>query len=192
MNATRSYSWIIPLGGFAGFVIGLVLAAAFNASSTWERQNYPSISASADPAAELIGYADQSQLLYVKSRSQKIFQCHVAWPGEATTTVCVETRPNVAATVEDTTSCGRIFPTLQPPGNVVSALEVSPCRDDEYVQIDFVILSDNSIWRLLQGSGGAGESLAELFTLATVVIGTVLGLIIGLIISRIARHRSMT
>jgi hypothetical protein len=191
MNSTRSYSWFIPLGGFIGFVIGVVLAIAlFNVSPAWEQQIYPSISEFADPAVELIGFDYQGQFLYVRTKSQKIYQCHVAWPSGTTTTVCTDAKPNNATKLEDTTSCRPVFPTLQPPGNVVSTLEASPCQDDAHLQIDYVILSDNSIWRLIQSSGGVGESLVEFFTLVSAAVGTLLGIIIGFAISRIARHRS--
>ena len=191
MNPNRIYSWVIPLGGFAGFVIGTVLAAAvFNAPSIWEQQIYPSISASADSAAELIGFNFQAQLLYVRSRSQKIYQCHVAWPGYASTTVCTATEPNIGAKLEDSVPCPPVFPTLQPPGNVISTLEASSCQDDAHLQIDYIILTDGSIWRLVQGSGGAAEGMVIFFTLVVAAVGTVLGLIIGFGVSRITRHRS--
>jgi hypothetical protein len=191
MNSTRSYAWFIPLGGFIGFVLGIALAfAVFNVLPAWERQNYPSISESADPAVELIGFDDNGPALYVKSQSQKIYRCKVTWSNDTTATTCSEMGPDIIKELSDPAPCTPIFPTLQPPGNVVSSLEASPCRDDEYVQIDYVILSDSSIWRLLQGSGGAGEGLAAFFTLVSAAVGTILGLIIGFVISRIARRRS--
>ena len=181
-------SWFIPLGGFIGFVIGMILAAVFNVPSAWEQQNYPSITQSAGPAIKLIGFDYQSEVLFVKSKSQKIYQCRVTWPGMTTSTICMEAGFNVAA-MSNSTTCRPIFPTLQPPGNVISALEASPCQDDAHLQIDYVILSDNSIWRLIQSSGGVGESLTCLVTLACAAAGTVLGLITGIILSRITRYR---
>ncbi len=192
MSSTRSYSWIIPLGAFVGFVIGIVLVAAIsNVPLAWEQQIYPSISSRADSAVELIGFDNQTQLLYVRSRSQKIYQCHVAWPGEPTTTVCIETEPNIAATLGDSAPCKwSIFPTPQPPGIILSSLQAHPCSDDGNIQIDYVILNDSSIWRLIQSSDGVGEALANLVTIVCAAVGTILGLVIGFVISRIARHRS--
>ncbi len=186
MNSNHRYSWFIPLGGFIGFLSGMILAASYNVPPTWERQDYPSISQSADPVTTLIGFDYESELLFVRSKSQQTYQCHVTWPGRPTSTICIRKeliKSNFAL-------CRPIFPTLQPPGKVISTLEVSPCQDDGPLQIDYVILSDNSIWRLIQCSGGVGESLAFVVTLVCASIGTVLGVIIGFLISRITRSRS--
>ncbi|HTP10813.1 MAG TPA: hypothetical protein VMP08_21315, partial [Anaerolineae bacterium] len=136
---------------------------------------------------------NQAQFLYVRSRSQKVYLCHVAWPGEATTAVCIETPPTNATRLgRDPSPCKWItFPTPQPPGAILSSLEAHPCSgDDANIQINYIILSDNSIWRSLQSSGGVGESFAIVATLVFAIVGTVLGTIIGFVISRIARHRS--
>jgi hypothetical protein len=166
----------------------MVFAEFFNAPPAWEQQIYSNNSKSTDPAIALIGFDDRGPTLYVRSQSQKIYGCKVTWSNDKTATTCFETGPDIIKKLQDPAPCPPIFQTLQPPGNVVSALAASPCRDDEHVQIDFVILSDKSIWRLLQGSGGAGESFADFFTLVTAIAGTVLGLIIGFVISRFARR----
>ncbi len=195
MNSMHSYSWFVPVGGFAGLVIGVILAVAFfNKYSAWEQQIYPSISVSADPATELLGFDYQSQFLYVRSRSQEIYLCHVAWPGDTTTTACIKTDPSSATRLgNDPSPCKWLtFPTPQPPGPILSSLEAHPCSgDDGNIQINYIILTDNSIWRSLQSSGGAGEGLAIFFTLVAAVVGAVLGLLIGFVSSRIARRHSM-
>ena len=190
MDSTRSYSWFIPLGGFVGFALGMLLTVVWgNTPPAWERQIYPNISTSADPAVELIGFDYQAQVLYVRGQSQRIYPCSAPWFSDTAAIVCYKTLSSTATKLGDTTSCGPIFPTLQPPGNVISALEASPCQDDAHLQIDYVILNDNSIWRLIQSSGGVGESLACLFTMVCAAVGTILGLVIGFVISRIA-HRN--
>ncbi len=192
MKVARSYSWFVLLGGVVGCAIGMVLVfMIFNASSAWERQIYINNSASTDPAVELIGYDDQTQFLYVRGQSQKVYFCPVRWYSDTSATSCYKTQPSIAEKLGDSSPCKfRIFPTPHPPGNILSSLEAHPCSDDANVQVNWVILSDNSIWRSLQGSGGAGESLAELFALVSATVGTILGLIIGFIISRIVRRRS--
>ena len=191
MSSTRNYTWITLLGAFVGFVIGLILAAAIsNIPPSWEQQIYPTISSQADPAVELIGVDNQAGLLYVRSRSQKIYQCHVTWSDEPTTEVCTETEPNIAAKLGDSAPCkGFIFPTPRPPGTVLASLQAHPCSDDANIQVDYIILNDNSIWRSTQSTGGAGEAIAALFTMVCATVGTILGLVIGFVISRIA-HRN--
>jgi len=45
-------------------------------------------------------------------------------------------------------SCdGKTYPTPKPPGTVVSKLKVHPCIYESWVQVNLVVLDDDSIWK---------------------------------------------
>ncbi|CAG0931922.1 hypothetical protein TFLX_02352 [Thermoflexales bacterium] len=192
MNSTRDYSWFTPLGGLAGLALGLLLAiTSFNVLPVWEQQIYQGIPASTDPAVELLGFDYRNQFLYVRSQSQKIYICPVTWFGDTKAGSCHKTQLGTTKELGDSSPCKfSIFPTPYPPGNIIASLEAHPCSDDANIQINWIVLSDNSIWRLTQSTGGVSEAIANFFMLVYATVGIILGLVIGFTISRIARHRS--
>jgi hypothetical protein len=178
MESNRSKLWSITLGALIGLILGAAIPyLLIEAEPRWKQQFYAAISPLADDAIEIVGYGSQSESLYVKGQSQVIYACQSGpFDDPVDGTTCRKASPEAIAKRE---SCNGIVTQFKEPADkVISRLTVFDCRFNEYtpVQINYVILDDGTLWRLVYSS----FNLMEPFRNCLVVVGAIMGISIGI------------
>ena len=136
---------ILALMGLAiivGLTTGVLVVAFFaclDSSNNWQQISNPP-----DKVVELLDYDYSFNRAYVRTTTEDIYTCSSSY--KANGKGCVKV--SYPSEYPPLNSCaGKIYPTPKPPGAVVSQLEVHPCIEDSWVQVNLVVLDDDSIWK---------------------------------------------
>lgn len=131
------------LTAIIGLASGILVVAVFvylDSSNNWQRISNPP-----EKVVELLDYDyGFNRGAYVRTTTGDIYACSSSY--KANGTGCVKT--SYPPEYRPLNSCaGKVYPTPKPPGTVVSKLEVHPCIEDSWVQVNLIVLDDDSIWK---------------------------------------------
>jgi hypothetical protein len=127
------------LMGLISGVLVIALFAYFDATNNWQRISNP-----LDKTVELLDYDDSTSQAYIKTASGNIYACSSSYHSNGKGCEKVEHLPQYPPL----NSCSeKIYPTPKPPGTTISNLEVHPCMEDSWVQVNLIVLNDDSIWK---------------------------------------------
>jgi hypothetical protein len=179
--------WIIALGGVIGLILGVMITSAIfqgDEGGEWSLQPYAAIAPMADRAIELIGYDFQRKLLFVKGQSQTIYKCAAELSHIPAANTCHAVASNAITSSGSSHGCASIkVPVKDPPGHAVARLKQIDCPNEyQFIQIDYAILDDGNLWRLVYNNWGVGQGLQIMLSIIGGMLGTVVGLVIGALI----------
>ncbi len=138
----RDGFYLLGLTAIIGLISGVLVAALFvyfDTSNTWQRISNPP-----EKTAELLDYDYFAGKAYVRTTSGNIYICSSSYNANGRgceKVVQLSEYPPL-------NSCdGKVYPIPKLPGTVVSKLEVHPCVEDSWVQVNLIVLDDDSIWK---------------------------------------------
>ena len=191
MKPNRSRLWIIILGGMIGLVLGAVIPYLL-IQTGWKRLSYTGIDPVTDRAMRVVGYNYQDDLLYIKGRSQKTYECSVSnWSAASK---CRDATDDAIIRARSLPQCWPVTrPTQQPPGRVISRLDTVYCPN-EYQTLQFIhaLLDDGSLWQLTDFGIDFDGALRYTCAPLGAALGFVMGALIGALIFGSTRTTSKT
>lgn len=143
--------------------LGSYTIFTFPFGTSWEQLPAPN-----SIVTELI-IADEWGDLYVETIDNSVFSCNIR------DEQCSEIHPEEVNFSRDLCSSNLKFTPPNPPGSIEESIELNLCGADTVLQVNYVLLSDGTIWKWIHGWGWLESEMSLMvgivFGVATILSG---------------------